>query len=311
MSAERPSPSPPWYRRRRNQALVALVIVMLLAAAYPFGKGPPPTDDQVALAGTMKYFGNSYDFATGLIPETPNGTTFWLYSDNYLASIAISRYAQTDQTAAKFATALAYAVEGYSTTFPGGNIPNQYTALNSTSASFNCSANYRMSWSGAGGAPSSANASRTIMTTVSDGSDSCASVSQNYADVLFLEAVYFHKTGNPAQAAAFYQAGARDYDGTGIADSAYSNSTSSSYHVYQTYKLSLYLYAMECDGQAGTDPNYAAVHSKLLVLQDSATGGFFTGYGGGLAPSLSGVNTETTALAALALELVVSPGSTC
>lgn len=302
-----------WFRRKWNLVVVVLVIIMLVVYAVPRIGGPSqaPSADQAALNRSIYYFARFYDLTTGLMPETPNGTTFWLYSDNYLSSLAISRYSSSNQSTMNFATSLHYLVEGYASTFDGGNISSQYAALNSSVASFNCSNDYALSWSRGGGNPPAGSGARTIETTANDGNGACATLAQNYADLLFLQAIYYHKSGNAAHAASFYQAGARDFDGIGIADSAYSDPSSSSYHVYQTYKLALYLYAVACTGQRSTDTNFSLLNSTLLSLQDKATGGFFTGYYPTPATHSTGVNTETTALATLAIELVISPSASC
>lgn len=299
----------PWYKRRRYQVIVVvLILILILPALSYYQSSPPKTPEQVSLNKAMSYFVDNVNFTTGLIPQTPGSNTFWLYSDNYLASLAISRYTPVNQTMKEFAEALEYYTDAYASTMPA-QILNQYEALNSTHASFRCSNSYTLSWnrtvSGSPGTPAA-----VIETTVNDGSPLCAAPSQNYADLLFLQAVYYHRIGNSTGALEFYNLGAKDFDGIGIRDTAFT-SPGPGQGEYQTYKIALYIYASACLGQSASDSNFPKLEPILLSQQDNATGGFYTGYTAGLQHGSSTVDTETTALAALALELLINPIGVC
>jgi hypothetical protein len=192
------------------------------------------------------------------------------------------------------------AIHGYLSTAPWKLTQNQYTALNSTTWSFNCSLPYAISWSQSG-AVVGGTASTAIMTTANDWKPDCAS--QNYADLYLLQAVYYHRLGNSSGALYFLNKAAADFNGVGFTDLA-SNST-----LYPTYKVALYAYASSCLGQT-SEASFGGAVSILFSMQDNKTGGFFTGYTGPAHPN-SSVNTETTALAAIALEQVIKPSSSC
>jgi len=273
-----------------------LLVIYLLAFVFT----PPPSPAQVRLNLAVDYFANNYNETTGLIPETPGSHTFWLYSDNYLATLAISRYDPSNQSTSGFATSLNVAFEGYLSTLPGSLARSQYTALNSTSAYFDCSTNYSIGWTSKGQLVTSGSA--VIMTTSNSGSPACAS--QNYADLLFLQALYYHRLGNSNESSTYFTLGAADFDGKGLADSAFNGT------LYQTYKLALYVYASSCLGHA-SGASFAAANSTLWAMQDTSSGGFYTGYNSALSHSGTMVNTETTALAALALEQLIKPSSSC
>jgi hypothetical protein len=313
LAAEGETVTKPWYTRRRYQVIAILLIVLLvlsvLSYVVPHIASSPPTDGQIRLNKAISYFANNYNFTTGLIPEKPGSDTFWLYSDNYLASLAIFRYTPANGTTTDFAEALEYAVAGYASLMPTG-ILNQYEALNSTDASFACSNNYTLSWSRTGGGSPLETSTTVIETTVNDGSPHCAAPSQNYADLLFLQAVYYHRVGNSTAASEFYNLGVKDFDGIGINDTAFT-SPGPSQGEYQTYKVALYIYASVCLGQSTSDSNFSKLKPILLSQQDNATGGFYTGYTAALGHGSSTVNTETTALAALALELLINPTGVC
>lgn len=290
------------------------MVVLVVASFLPPLSPSPLSSNQVRLNKSIDYFAQGYDFSVGLIPETPGSHRFWLYSDNYLAALAISRYDSGNQSTVGFASAIESALGSYASTLPPEATVNQFTALNSTGASFDCTANYTISWS-SGGTVLPATGPVSIMTTSSDQSPACAS--QNYADLLLLQAVYYHRLGNATEAASYYQAAAKDFDGTGFVDLANQGAASGA-RVYQTYKLALYVYATYCLGEQGRATNLATAENTLLYMQDNSTGGFATSYGAsltslnapGVAPT-SGTNTETTALAALALELMIHPAGTC
>jgi len=297
---ETQAPRKPWYRRGRYIVLVIFVVALLVVYLLAFVFTPPPSPTQVRLNMAIDYFANNYNETTGLIPETPGSQTFWLYSDNYLAALAISRYDPSNQSTSGFATSLNVAFEGYLSTLPGSLARSQYTALNSTSAYFDCSTNYSIGWTSKGQlAPSG---SAVIMTTSNSGSPSCAS--QNYADLLFLQALYYHRIGNSNESSTYFSLGAADFDGKGLVDSAFNGT------LYQTYKLALYLYASSCLGHA-SGSSFSAANNTLWAMQDTSTGGFYTGYNSAFSPSGTTVNTETTALAALAIEQLIRPSSSC
>ncbi|MDG6909420.1 MAG: hypothetical protein JRN08_03535 [Nitrososphaerota archaeon] len=307
---ETQNPPRPWYKRLRYIIPIGLLVVLLVAALVPVPPGPPETRDQVALNRTIAYFADNYNVTTGLIPETPGSHAYWLYSDNYLATLAVARYSADNQSTGGFASALEAALGGYLATLPAPLGQNQYQALNSTRGYFDCSAAYTVSWS-TGGSSAPGNGSAIVRTTANDQSPACAG--QNYADLLFLQAVYYHRAGSVSQGLALYRQGAADFDGAGMRDVPFGEAASGSYGQYQTYKLALYLYAGTCLGQQSSDPNYPKLLPILLHQQDNSTGGFDTFYTG-LANARNpgaGANTETTALAALALELVISPSGTC
>jgi hypothetical protein len=306
---ETEAPRTPWYRKWRYILPLGLLVILLVVTIFPVAPLPPKSRDQAALDRTIYYFASNYNTTLGLIPEFPGSNTYWLSSDNYLAALAIERYSSGNQSTIAFASALDAALSGYSATLPTTLAQNQYAALNSTNAYFDCSANYTISWSG-GGQSLTANGSAILKTTANDMSPICAS--QNYADLLFLQAIYYHRIGETAQATSLYQNASKDFDGTGFVDLA-NQVASSSGQTYQTYKLALYVYSTYCLGAQSSAPNLGLATAILLHVQSNSTGGFSASYsknGVGVIAT-SGVNTEATALGALAIELVINPSASC
>ncbi len=313
MSRDEGSTGRTWFGKRRNQVLVAALVLLIAVAAYPYIiPAPPKSSNELALEKAVSYLARNYNFTMGLIPETPGKNVFWVYSDNYLAGLAISRGAGSNQTMATIGLALYFSVRAYMATYSGGS--NQYSALNSTLVSFNCPSDHTLTWTGVA---DGTRASAVVKTTENDGDPSCASPVRNYADILFLEAIYAHRVGNSTGAASVYDLAAKDLDGNGIADKAFSDKASNSSGIYQTYKLALYVYATYCLGfQQDKASDLQTVENAMLSLQGTS-GGFASGYQANnlaLGPGItivSGPNTETTALAALALELMVNPNAAC
>lgn len=304
-------PSRPWYTKFRYVLLVGVLAVLVVVSLVPLAPSAPKTRNEVALDRAIAYFVNNYNYTVGLVPASPGSQVYRLSSDNYLTSLALKRYSSSNQTTTSYGAVIFTALSGYESTLPAALKQNQYSALNSTEASFGCPADYTVSWS-TGGQAAVGNGSVVMTTTANNQSPSCAG--QNYADLLFLQAVYYHRLGNSADAAAQYQAGAKDFDGTGFVDLADQGSAPA----YQTLKVALYVYATICLGEQANATSLPAAESTLLAMQSNSTGGFAASYGpnltslnaAGVSPT-SGVNTETTALAALALELMISPSSAC
>ena len=304
----------PWYTKFRYIIMIGLLAALLIFALFPTAPSAPKPKDQVALDGAITYFARNYNDTLGLIPETPGGHVYWLASDNYLVDLVLLRYSSSNQSTISFGNVIRTALSGYESTLPAALTQNQYSALTSTRAFFGCSTDYAVTWS-AGGRPAAGNGSAVMMTTANDGSPACSG--QNYADLLFLQAVYYHRLGNSTAALSFYQAGAKDFDGRGVLDLANQGSTQSTL-TYQTYKLALYVYASICLGEQGSAADLATAESNLMFMQYDYSGGFATSYGPNLTslsgPNVtptSGANTETTALAAQALELKIAPTSYC
>lgn len=306
------APRKPWYRRTRYIVILGVLAILLVASFVQYAYRAPVTGNQFRLNKVVDYFANNYDVTTGLIAESPGSHTYWLYSDNYLAVLALERYDPGNSSTISFSAAVDVALRGYLATAPESLGQNQYSALNSTSAYFDCSADFAISWTRAG-MPVGGNGSTVVMTTANSQNPSCAS--QNYADLLLLRAIHEQEVGNTTGALALYRLAANDFDGYGFRDLANINVSTYSPSAYQTYKLALFVYATYFFGQQRSSPQLQPALGALFFLQSNSTGGFTTGYsrnslalGLGITPS-GGVNTETTALAALALEELMKSSS--
>jgi hypothetical protein len=300
-----------FFKRHAKLLVVLIIVVFAFASASVFlSPAKALTKEEVALNKAVRYFTSDYNVTIGLVPETPGGSTYWLYSDNYLASLALVRFDPANQSTVGFGKAIGYVVQSYAATAPPSLLLSDYSVLNSTEGSFGCPTVATMTWTDQGNPPASGHGGAVIKTVANVGDPSCAKVQQDYADLLLLQAILASRHGDSSSALSFYRAAAADFDGTGVKDAAFTNSTSDEHGVYQTYKVALYLYAAVCLSQGSADTNLPALEPILLAQEDNATGGFYTGYTSS-AQHTGTVNTETTALAALALELIANPTSQC
>ena len=234
----------------------------------------------------------NYNSTIGLIHESPNSpalrNTYWLYSDNYLASLALSQSDSGNSTVATIVQSVTKNTEGYLTRLPSA--VNQYLALETALYSFDNSSNYVVTTT----------RGAAIEVTLNNGTGTLSP--NQYADVAFLEAISYARSGDMGSARTAWGDGNAVWDGRGFADQAYTDPESQSRHEYQTYKLALYVYASELTGE----PYDSVAFNQLLKMQamgGPGSGCFNTGYTSSLVND-TGVNTETTSLALLALSPV-------
>jgi len=241
------------------------------------------------LTRAVEYLLSYYNPRLGLIPETPSSSVYWLYSDNYLADLALAHYvgvnfAEANKVAANISASL-------SKYFSPGSVENQYTVLEPTVLESNKMCDFLTAENNT----VQASDGFQIKTTVNDGSGSLNRT--QYTDIAFLDTICEYNHSHPGEAMVAYKDGANLFDGRGFRDRPYVDPTSSQYHQYQTFKLALYVYA----GVVLDQPINMTAMSALLGMQAS-NGGFLTGYDGSYSTS---TNTETTSLAIIAMESVL------
>ena len=229
-----------------------------------------------ALANAIDHLVVGYDPQVGLIPETPDSATYWLFSDNFLAALALSQYGKDDAVMLGLAAKLSTSVTADS---HGVGSQNQYQALVSGPCEVHPTTNYNVS----------SIFGDQIKTTLDNGTGYLSP--SKYADVAFLESVCFDRQGNATRAMEEYNVGKAMFDGIGLRDAPFSATGQ-----YQTYKLALYIYSSTVLGQ----PVDERALLTLLTLQ-AQSGGFYTGYSPDYSTGATLTNTETTSLVALAL----------
>ena len=243
------------------------------------------TIQPITMNRAVAYLTSNYDSKVGLIPETTNSTSYWVYSDGFLAALALRQAGSSNSSLTAIADNVSATIQLYAPRLKGAT--NQYMALSS-------------GWSGPCGFDSTQSyviakwSNIEINVTLNNATGTLSD--SNYADIAFLAAICHQHRGDYALALNDFNLGAKFFDGTGFADRQFTGPGSANPGQYQTYKLALYIYASKLLSQ----PASQAAMTNLLKMQAS-DGGFYTGYYPGLTHGNTTTNTETTSLAILAL----------
>jgi hypothetical protein len=244
----------------------------------------------------VNYLARSFSQEIGLIYETPDKLekTYWIYSDNYLAQLALAPYAQ-NETIASILGSIESASRDW--TITESVIVNQYQILNRS--------NFVLPIKNTTVCKIGESNDATIMCTINNGTGTLSS--KDYADIAFLEAIAYQNSNQTDKANLAYQDGVAMWNGIGFNDTAYRSYTDG--RGYDTYKLALYIYASRTLNQTFD----VRAYNNLLACQLSAgvsgeknSGGFATYYTAN-GVSNNQTNTETTALAILALTYEPNP----
>lgn len=280
---------------KRMTLTTLLIGFLLVVSPIPTAMaGPMQTAlrDQV-LDHAVNYLCENYNESIGLICESPDAPhlkdSYWIYSDNYLSSLVLHTYDPSNLTLTKLAEDIIKNMRDYLSLAGVTDPINQYMVLTESlslhESPSNASANFDLlekdgAW---------------IRTTQNNQSNPLSP--KDYADIAFLQAIYYQERGREDEAMCAYLDGVRLYDGRGLKDSAYYG-TGGTYPHYQTYNLALYIYASKLLGQ---DYDLQAFYTLLEMQQPN--GGFSTSYHCTSLNATGYTNTETTCLAILALSL--------
>jgi hypothetical protein len=242
-----------------------------LAAAGGLLRAGGPTPSERG----RRFLASLLDPDLGLVPEFPGSKTYWLFHDNYLAAKVLER---TDPPLAR---RIRTAIAGFGVTRSGKiellfgeagrPLPFRYHRLTEVKRV----------------------GEKVIKTEVAG--DQVQPDWERYADLLFLAAIAEVKA-NRDKARERFDAGMKLWDGRGFADRA-----SAKADKYATYKLALVLIAGERIEQR---PDCWPELKKRLLAMQRADGGFITDYRADGRP-VGQANVETTALAVLALDVVI------
>jgi hypothetical protein len=221
-----------------------------------------------------------YNSSLGLAKENDVLERYWLWSDNFLASLALSK---SDPTISKN---LSITLQHYKNQFKieyrsaWAALGNNYDGSIGT-ISFNT--------------PSDVHLTDKVWYTAYDGKDQlrCG----DYADIAFLKSVYLYKINQFDEARYCYNLGVSMFDGKGFRDKAFDSNAGG----YTTYKLALWKIA---DDIMPFGTNDSRIVDKILVaMQHPCTGGVYTHYRADLSPPPdSRPNVETTSLSIMAFD---------
>ena len=264
---------------------VAVVFVLLVGAGvgyYLSQESQPPVRLYAAtqeIQSACTYLASNYSASLGLIAETPSHARYYLYSDNFLATLVLPNDCNNPSLAKNITSTLSR--------YDPSKIPNQYMALE-CQWNFNASNDYDLNG--------------PIWTTVNNGNGFLSP--NDYADVAFLQAYYDAECShNSGGALTLFQTGNQTYNGIGFNDTAFQEDNSKG--VYQTYKLALYIYTARLLSE--TVPLSALVN---MARMQAPSGGFYTGYDASYSNNHTSTNTETTCLAIMALEVAFTTSLT-
>lgn len=226
------------------------------------------------------YLMAGYDPDLGLIGESPNSNpnVYWLYSDNYLAYLALMK------TAPETSASIARAMEGYSFR------PLERWHVLSGEVVWDA----LFAW----GSKDVGITDRVRAETSSPALN--MEDWQEYADRLLLAAINAFNRGDTNEASDLFVRAQEMFDDLGFQDKAFVEQG-----YYDTYKLALYVIAGSSLGMSA--PERQSVIELMLSLQENDPasnryGGVYTEYDDNLKPlPHTDTNTETTSLTILAL----------
>jgi hypothetical protein len=241
------------------------------------------------LTRAVNYLYRNYNDTIGLINESPDDSnltlhnTYWIYSDNYLASLVLWNYDPSNTNWTGMAVNITNKMKNYTGLAGIANPVNQYMVLteNVSEFAFNNSDPFTLNTTDDGA---------TVKTTQNNRSTRLDK--WNYADIGFLYVAYYCRLNLTTDAMNVYRYWDNLYDseGKGFKDDAFNDT-----HTYATYKLALYIYASKLLGQV-----YNPQANTTLRAMQQDNGGFATYYDSNL-QAVSSTNTETTSLAVLSL----------
>jgi hypothetical protein len=273
-----------------KRILIAIVLVVIIsiwtASVLKFNIAKASS----TIADNAKnYLASTYNASLKMVPETLDNNVYWITSDNLLAYFALKDYSSDISDSIKD-TIMVYATT-YGLPKDSNGLPIDYkheAVIGDILTQQFGGTNVFSLLNGSG---------YTIQAEIDNGT--VMSDWQNYADLVAYKGLSSYNQGDIQEATDEYNIMMRMWNGHGFNDSAYNETTG----IYDTYKLALaVLLAKDC----GITPN-ETMCSIISSMQDS-NGGIHTQYTFNNTLTIVGsVNTETTALVAIAYSATITP----
>ncbi len=272
--------------------LIALLSVNVLlsslspTAAQPVSSGLLAQKTQAACS----FLKSLYNPSLGLVRSTSNSSIYYIASDNILVEKVLSSCdPNTSQAISQSISSccdsgydqMHEALLGVRVHIPINNAAI-YTVANSTSGNL-----FR------GTSPTTAGGNYTVLWEVHNATGTFPDCT--YGDVTVYTALELKLESNSTGAHHEMDCLTAMFDGRGMVDEAYKDGSAMEHGIYQTYKLALYIYALQ--KISGT---YFYEEENLLRLQ-GPDGGFHTGYDQIGTYAGTEENLETTAIAMIAI----------
>ena len=277
--------------------LASILFVVLLSAIFigstVFASAAQPIASSLLnqkLQAACSFLKSLYNPSLGLVRSTPNGSIYYVASDNLLVEKAFSscdpRTSQAINQSISSCCDSGYdhmheALLGVRIHIPINNAAI-YTVANSTAGKFFH-----------GTSPTTAGGNYTVLWEVHNATGTFPDCT--YADVTVYTALELRLEGNSTGEQHKMDCLTTMFDGRGMVDEAYKAGSAMDHGIYQTYKLALYIYALQ--KISGT---YFYGEENLLRLQ-GPDGGFHTGYDQIETYAGTEENAETTAIAMIAI----------
>jgi hypothetical protein len=278
---------------RANLLLVILFSATLLASLTSTPVVAQPVSSSLLQQKTQlacSFLKNLYNPMLQLVRTTPTSNVYYIATDNLLAVKALSSCSLATSQAINQSISsccgrgydsMHEAVLGASIHLPI-NSAATYTVANSTANKL-----YRNI------TPTAAGGNYTVFWEIHNSTRALPDCT--YADVAVYTALELKREGNTTGVQHEMDCLALMFDGRGLVDESYKDGTGSEHGIYQTYKLALYLYALQTRG------SYYYVQQDTLFRSQGPDGGFHAGYDQDGTYAGTQENAETTSIAMIAI----------
>ena len=272
--------------------LVTLFSTLLASTISTPAAAQPVSSNLLArrITAACSFLKSLYNPSLGLIRSTPNGSIYYIASDNLLVEKALSSCDRTTSQAIN-QSIISCCDSGYDQMHEALlgariHIPINnsaiYTVANSTLGKL-----FR------GISPTNAGGNYTVLWEVHNATGTFPDCT--YADVTVYTALELRLKGNGTGAQHEMDCLTAMFDGRGMVDEAYKDGLAMEHGIYQSYKLALYIYA-----QQKISGTYFYGEENLFRLQ-GPDGGFHTGYDQIGTYAGTQENAETTSIAMIAI----------
>src|SRR6266568_2497949 len=233
---------------RASSFLLILGIVLLIAnpvSSLAFAQPVSSSFVSEKLQSACSFLKSLYNPALGLVRSAPNSSVYYIASDNLLAQKALNTSSCAPTTSQSIRQSISSCC--------GNGYDGMHEALLGARIHIpiNNSALYTVANSSAGklfrnASPTTAGGNYTILWEVHNATRILADCA--YADVTVYTALELRLEGNSTGVQHEMDCLALMFDGRGLVDEPYKDGTVSEHGIYQTYKLALYLYALQKTG---------------------------------------------------------------
>jgi hypothetical protein len=236
-----------------------------------------------------------YNPALGLVRVTTGSSVYLIASDNLLAAEALSSCdkATSNAISQTLSSCCSAGYDGMHEALLGTKIhlpiytPAIYTVADSSTGRLFRNVT-----------PTAAGGNYTVLWEVHNRTTTFPDCT--YADVTVYTALELKREGNTTGVQHEMECLTLMFDGRGLVDESYKDGSSAEHGIYQTFKLALYLYALQKTG------SYYYAEEDSLFRTQGPDGGFHTGYDQLGTYAGTQENAETTSIAMIAISALTT-----